>query len=308
MYSVDQDRSQPAPPPPPATYSMDRIPPTSGYPVTGTSGPPRPPDHLAPVSTVHEGRIWSLQVMQQPIRARMCGFGDKVSRLALTPLSDKRILTRWPTSGSTTYHPATVYSLDRAGCRDEERGRHQRDRHVVLRPDRRPVERRWDERGQPRSSFCHLPVHLHRNLILLSSSTATECLSHIPSVRAEPVRATTDGIPTSRPVLWRKSGNELSKPLRAKPPEQLLSAILPTGVVATPHASPSTTGRSGRNVHQKLDRQSQCQCVPSHRHGEQDRSVVHPPRSERANRGDFPVWNPNGIFLSSKYRANIDVD
>jgi hypothetical protein len=40
----------------------------------------RSADHLAPVSTIHEGRIWSLQVVQQPIRARMCGFGDKVSR------------------------------------------------------------------------------------------------------------------------------------------------------------------------------------------------------------------------------------
>lgn len=33
------------------------------------------------LSTVHDGRIWSLQVVQQPIRARMCGFGDKVGYL-----------------------------------------------------------------------------------------------------------------------------------------------------------------------------------------------------------------------------------
>lgn len=57
---------------------MDRIPPSSAYPTPGSAGPFRSSDHLAPVSTIHEGRIWSLQVVQQPIRARMCGFGDKV--------------------------------------------------------------------------------------------------------------------------------------------------------------------------------------------------------------------------------------
>lgn len=30
------------------------------------------------VSTKYDGREWSLEVPQQPIRARMCGFGDKV--------------------------------------------------------------------------------------------------------------------------------------------------------------------------------------------------------------------------------------
>jgi hypothetical protein len=38
-----------------------------------------PTNHAEPVSTIHDNRIWSLQVVQQPIRARMCGFGDKVS-------------------------------------------------------------------------------------------------------------------------------------------------------------------------------------------------------------------------------------
>lgn len=30
------------------------------------------------VSTKYDGREWSLEVPQQPVRARMCGFGDKV--------------------------------------------------------------------------------------------------------------------------------------------------------------------------------------------------------------------------------------
>lgn len=78
MYAIEQDRAHPVPPPP-APLSMDRIPPPSSvYPSSGAGAPLRSTDHLAPVSTVHEGRIWSLQVVQQPIRARMCGFGDKV--------------------------------------------------------------------------------------------------------------------------------------------------------------------------------------------------------------------------------------
>lgn len=31
-----------------------------------------------PVSRIHEGKAYLLEVAQQPMRARMCGFGDKV--------------------------------------------------------------------------------------------------------------------------------------------------------------------------------------------------------------------------------------
>lgn len=44
----------------------------------GASTMVSPGNQAEPVSTIHDGRIWSLQVVQQPIRARMCGFGDKV--------------------------------------------------------------------------------------------------------------------------------------------------------------------------------------------------------------------------------------
>ena len=56
---------------------MDRISaPSVQYP-SGTNSL-RQSDHLAPVTNYQDGRSWSLQVVQQPIRARMCGFGDKV--------------------------------------------------------------------------------------------------------------------------------------------------------------------------------------------------------------------------------------
>lgn len=91
MYGVEERHPGPPQPPP---LSMDRIPPpSSSYPTPGSAGPmgSAGPPHipsLAPVSTIHEGRIWSLQVVQQPIRARMCGFGDKVrSRLSTIGVS-----------------------------------------------------------------------------------------------------------------------------------------------------------------------------------------------------------------------------
>ncbi|KAJ5239367.1 Velvet complex subunit B [Penicillium chermesinum] len=61
---------------------MDRISAPS-YPTPG-SGSIRSGDHLSSVTTEHEGRLWSLEVVQQPVRARMCGFGDK-DRRPITP-------------------------------------------------------------------------------------------------------------------------------------------------------------------------------------------------------------------------------
>ncbi|OKL62325.1 hypothetical protein UA08_02516 [Talaromyces atroroseus] len=91
MYAaVEHERSQPIPPP----LSMDRIaPPVPAYPTTTTTGPLRSTEHLKPVSTVHGGRIWSLHVVQQPVRARMCGFGDK-DRRPITPPPCIRLIVK----------------------------------------------------------------------------------------------------------------------------------------------------------------------------------------------------------------------
>ncbi|KAL4797388.1 velvet factor-domain-containing protein [Aspergillus venezuelensis] len=78
---------------PPTPLSMDRVPPPSSiYPGSDPSlvSPTGQPD---PVSTIHDGRIWSLQVVQQPIRARMCGFGDK-DRRPITPPPCIRLVVR----------------------------------------------------------------------------------------------------------------------------------------------------------------------------------------------------------------------
>ncbi|KAJ5143263.1 uncharacterized protein N7515_002050 [Penicillium bovifimosum] len=87
MYAVE-DRHHPVPPP----LSMDRISAPSTQYQPGPS-PLHATDHLAPVENIGDGRRWSLQVVQQPIRARMCGFGDK-DRRPITPPPCIRLIVR----------------------------------------------------------------------------------------------------------------------------------------------------------------------------------------------------------------------
>ncbi|OQE28888.1 hypothetical protein PENSTE_c003G09427 [Penicillium steckii] len=92
MYAIEQERTHPLPQPPPP-LQMDRVPaPSAAYPTPGT-GPLISSDHLAPIETDYDGRKWSLQVVQQPIRARMCGFGDK-DRRPITPPPCIRLIVR----------------------------------------------------------------------------------------------------------------------------------------------------------------------------------------------------------------------
>lgn len=60
---------------------MSNIPPPSPTQVSQVSEAmeewPEPPA----VHRVWEGKVWALEVVQQPVRARMCGFGDKVSTI-----------------------------------------------------------------------------------------------------------------------------------------------------------------------------------------------------------------------------------
>lgn len=119
MFAVEQERAHHLPPPPPP-LSMDRIPPSAAYPTPGT-GPLRTSDHLAPVETEHEGRLWSLQVVQQPIRARMCGFGDKVGNNSVPAKACGVDLSLGP----TTDHPAAMHPAHCARCGYLEGNRYQ---------------------------------------------------------------------------------------------------------------------------------------------------------------------------------------
>ena len=106
MYAAQTERVHHAPPPP---LSMDRLPaprsapyatPSSSTAANTITNMPRSPNVQLHTNTLQKGRIYrydnnwqtvgaaeltncfdSLEVVQQPIRARMCGFGDKVCSL-----------------------------------------------------------------------------------------------------------------------------------------------------------------------------------------------------------------------------------
>lgn len=91
MYAAHQERPPPLQPP----LSMDRPLPVErngqSYP-TPSSAPhsslpklPQSPSELSSVSCEDGKRVYSLEVVQQPVRARMCGFGDKDRRPITAP-------------------------------------------------------------------------------------------------------------------------------------------------------------------------------------------------------------------------------
>lgn len=102
MYMAHQERPPPIQPP----ISMDPTLPVDRNGNTGPSYPtpsssshtvlprlPQSPEELGPVSCVENGKLYSLEVVQQPIRARMCGFGDK-DRRPITPPPCIRLIVR----------------------------------------------------------------------------------------------------------------------------------------------------------------------------------------------------------------------
>ncbi|MCJ1474667.1 hypothetical protein MMC13_003327 [Lambiella insularis] len=88
---------------------MDRITVQRSVPATGTvmASMPRSADAPLSTSTVDGGRIYSLDVVQQPIRARMCGFGDK-DRRPITPPPCIRLMVR----DAQTNMPIDISEID----------------------------------------------------------------------------------------------------------------------------------------------------------------------------------------------------
>jgi Velvet factor len=75
-------------------------------------------DEPPAVSTKYDGREWALEVPQQPVRARMCGFGDKVcdgcfkiNRIA-DILQDRRPITPPPCVKLIVKDPVTGREID----------------------------------------------------------------------------------------------------------------------------------------------------------------------------------------------------
>ncbi|KAL7271822.1 hypothetical protein RUND412_005391 [Rhizina undulata] len=121
------------PPPPPPPLSMTRVPSTSS---SSQSAPPtgngmlqniQPPSQ----SCRGDGRIYSLEVKQQPIRARMCGFGDK-DRRPITPPPCVRLVVKDAATGKevdinevdTSFYVLTVDLWSADGTREVNLVRH----------------------------------------------------------------------------------------------------------------------------------------------------------------------------------------
>ncbi|KAI4211378.1 MAG: hypothetical protein LQ351_005804 [Letrouitia transgressa] len=89
MY-ITHDRQPPMPPPlsmdPPPQLGQNGPSYSTQHPAASSLLPsiPRSPQDLGPSETVVDGRKYSLEIVQQPVRARMCGFGDK-DRRPITP-------------------------------------------------------------------------------------------------------------------------------------------------------------------------------------------------------------------------------
>lgn len=79
MYLPAERSGQLPPNLPPPGYPMEHVIPAAP--------PPPPPREPPSLSTTYNGRIYSLEVVQQPVRARMCGFGDKVGAAYLLSIS-----------------------------------------------------------------------------------------------------------------------------------------------------------------------------------------------------------------------------
>jgi len=129
MYSMQHTGPHRGPPPPPPLAMPGRYAqPSNPYalPAMPMTGPrmERDPggflimDEPPAVSTKYDGRQWALEVPQQPIRARMCGFGDKV-RIPALPAStlvdtaqDRRPITPPPCVRLIVRDPMTGREID----------------------------------------------------------------------------------------------------------------------------------------------------------------------------------------------------
>ncbi|MCJ1355756.1 MAG: hypothetical protein MMC33_005748 [Icmadophila ericetorum] len=116
---------------------MERIPPQRQTPYSTPSSSsagtvlPSLPRSPTSTSTMENGRIYSLDVIQQPIRARMCGFGDK-DRRPITPPPCIRLIVKDAVTNKeidineidTSYYVLTVDLWSAEGNREVNLVRH----------------------------------------------------------------------------------------------------------------------------------------------------------------------------------------
>ncbi|PVI01330.1 hypothetical protein DM02DRAFT_467330, partial [Periconia macrospinosa] len=122
----------PSLPPAHEPAAMNPLPSQPAPPVyAATAAAPPPVNHLQPYVGTKNGRIYRLRVEQQPVRARMCGFGDK-DRRPITPPPCIRLLVCDAATGKeisanevdSTFFVLTVDLWDSEGSREVNLVRH----------------------------------------------------------------------------------------------------------------------------------------------------------------------------------------
>lgn len=66
---------------------------------------------IPPIMRIYKGKVYSLHIGQQPVRARMCGFGDKVGVLPSETLLELQLTHL----GSTTYFTSSMFEIGHLG-------------------------------------------------------------------------------------------------------------------------------------------------------------------------------------------------
>ncbi|CAI6341850.1 unnamed protein product [Periconia digitata] len=111
--------------------AMNPLPSQPAQSIYATGPPPPPTNHLQPYVGTKNGRVYRLRVEQQPIRARMCGFGDK-DRRPITPPPCIRLIVCDAATGKeinssdvdSTFFVLTVDLWDSEGAREVNLVRH----------------------------------------------------------------------------------------------------------------------------------------------------------------------------------------
>lgn len=127
------------------------------------------------------------------------------------------------------------------------------------------------QRSQSRQALCHLPLHLYRHVLFISSS-APECVSHLPRLQPKSVPRK---LPADEQHLLRWTTGDIPKSIR---PASGLPTILSWWPNATIHVAryyAAGLWRTWWHVHSQSDRQSQRQCLPFDRSRQQNRCVVY---------------------------------
>lgn len=119
------------------------------------------PSHQGSYSGTRGNQAFRLEVAQQPERARMCGFGDKVRCLFRHTGSNVSLTLTLKITGQTTHHTSNLRSFDYHRLSDWKRSRLQGCKSAALRSQCRPLGQYWLAMHQSRPLEQQQRLHVH---------------------------------------------------------------------------------------------------------------------------------------------------